>query len=74
MKWQRGELVEIDGLLAVVVALPGDQNVPDDHVGVWFGKPDCVRISEGGPGKTSPEIWTVPSALLRNPGTPTWRH
>src|SRR5215203_1085905 len=27
--WKRGDLVELDGLLAVVVALAGDPDVPD---------------------------------------------
>ncbi len=69
-----GDLVELDGLLAVVVGIAGDANVPEDHIAVWFGKPDCVRISEGGAGGQSPEIWTVPIELVKSTATATWDH
>ena len=67
--WNRGDLVELDGLLAVVVGVVGDANVPDGHVAVWFGDPRCKRISEGGVGGNSPEVWTVPAEYL-SPSTP----
>ena len=44
-KWKRGDLVELDGLLAVVVGVEGDPDIPEDHVAVWFGDPRCERKS-----------------------------
>jgi hypothetical protein len=44
-KWRRGDIVELDGLLAVVVGSEGDPNVPDGHTAVWFGDPRCTRKS-----------------------------
>lgn len=58
MHWKPGDLVEVDGLLAVVV---GAADVPNNHVAVWFGEPRCVRRSQGGNGGAHPEIWTVPA-------------
>ncbi len=58
----KGDLVEVDGLIAVVVATDNDSNVPEDHVGLWFGVPSTKRISEGGVGGESPEVFTVPIA------------
>lgn len=72
--WNPGDLIELDGMLAVIVGVAGDPNVPQDHVAVWFGQPDCVRISEGGTGGQSPEVWTVPSDLVERAATATWNH
>ena len=72
--WRRGDLVELDGLLAVVVGLAGDTEVPEDHVAVWFGDPRCVRKSEGGPGARQPEVWTVPAEYLVAAAEPIWQH
>jgi hypothetical protein len=62
--WKRGDFVEFDGLLAVIVRVAGDPDVPDDHVAVWMGEPRCARRSQGGSGGQSPEIWTVPVAYI----------
>ena len=72
--WKRGDLVEMDGLLAVVVGVEGDPKVPEDHVAVWFGDPRCVRKSEGGSGGRPPEIWTVPAEHVVAAVPPTWNH
>lgn len=61
--WRRGDLVELDGLLAVVVGTSADGWVPEDHVALWFGDPPCVRRSQGGSGGMRPEVWTVPADL-----------
>jgi hypothetical protein len=55
-----GTIVEMDGLLAVVVAEPGDEGIPEDHVALWFGSPQTIRASQGGTGVAEPEVWTVP--------------
>jgi hypothetical protein len=59
--WERGELVELDGLLAAVVGTDREDWVPEDHVALWFGDPQGVRKSQGGPGGLIPEVWTVPA-------------
>jgi hypothetical protein len=72
--WQRGDLVELDGLLAVVVGIDGDDGVPEDHVALWFGDPRCTRKSEGGAGGAAPEVWTVPEDLCVRAAPPLVRH
>ena len=57
---QRGDFVEMDGLLAVVVATDEHPDVPHEHVGLWFGAPATKRVSEGGTGGANPEVSTVP--------------
>jgi hypothetical protein len=52
-----GDIVEIDGQLAVVVGTAGQDSVPEDHVAVWFGEPKAVRGQAGG---HTPEVWTIP--------------
>jgi hypothetical protein len=61
MDWKRGQMVEIDGLLAAVVGTSADAWVPDDHLALWFGDPPAIRISQGGKGGLRPEVWTVPA-------------
>lgn len=72
--WERGQLVEIDGLLAAVVGTDDDAWVPDDHVALWFGDPQGVRISQGGPGGSIPEVWTVPAEYCSAAKPPDIRH
>jgi hypothetical protein len=71
---QRGDLVEWDGLLAVVVGLGGDPNIPEEHVAVWFGDPRCHRTSHGGRGGERPEVWTVPAEYCSPAAPPIYRH
>jgi hypothetical protein len=59
--FQRGDFVELDGLLAVVVGTDADGRAPEDHVALWFGDPRGERVSKGGAGGLRPEVWTVPS-------------
>ena len=61
----RGDMIEVDGVLAVVVRALGEEGVPEDHVCVWFGDPKAVRISAGGKGSVTPEVWTVPEEVCR---------
>ena len=72
--WNRGQMVELDGLLAVVVGTDEESWVPEDHVAVWFGDPKCVRISEGGSGGMSPELWLVPAECCIPAVVPTVSH
>jgi hypothetical protein len=72
--WQHGALVEFDRLLAVVVGLPGDPNVPADHLGLWFGHPQAVGVSVGGSGGEHPEVWTVPQHLCAPAAQPVVKH
>jgi hypothetical protein len=72
--WRRGDLVELNGLLAVVVGVAGDADVPEDHVAVWFGDPRCDRKSEGGAGGQRPEVWTVPAEYFVAAAEPVWKH
>jgi hypothetical protein len=76
---RRGDLVELDGLLAVVVALAGElvgmgELVPEDHVALWFGTPPTERPSEGGEGGAIPEVWTVPADYCRAAPNPVIHH
>lgn len=72
--FQRGALVELDGLLAVVVGLPGDDGVPEEHVAVWFGRPQVERRSKRGTGGARPEVWMVPVDLMSPAAEPVFKH
>lgn len=74
MELQKGQLIEFDGVPAVVVGLPGETGVPEDHVALWFGNPDATRKSQGGVGGIAPEVWTVPAYLCKLGAAPVFRH
>lgn len=74
MELKKGQFVEFDGLPAVVVGLPGETDVPEDHVALWFGDPHAIRRSRGGVGGISPEVWTVPADLCEAAMAPIVRH
>jgi hypothetical protein len=70
----KGDFVEVDGLLAVVVGAAGDENVPDEHLALWFGDPQGKRLSQGGAGNLIPEVWTVPIDVCRVAQPPSFLH
>ena len=72
--FERGQFVEKDGLLAVVVGTPQDGGAPEDHIALWFGEPRCKRISEGGVGGKQAEVWTVPAEYCTLAASPVLRH
>lgn len=72
--FRRGDILEIDGLLAVVVGTSKEKSAPEGHVAVWFGEPKASRISEGGKGGLTPEVWTVPEEICTKAATPRLHH
>lgn len=72
--WQKGDIVEFDGLLAVVVGTPGEPDVPEDHLALWFGDPQGQRLSQGGSGGLRPEVWTIPEDYCQPAQPPTYKH
>ncbi len=79
---RRGDFVEIDGLLAVVVGLSGEimetdegrAEIPEDHVALWYGEPRTERKSRGGDGGSRPIVLTVPSDYCEAALRPDVRH
>jgi len=72
--FKRGDIIELDGLLAVVVGTSDDGGAPEDHLAVWFGDPQSIRISRGGAGGKHPEIWNVPVDYCIVAALPVVRH
>ena len=72
--WNRGDFVELDGLLTVIVGIDGDKAVPEDHLAVWFGVPRCKRVSEAGVGGQQPEVWTVPAEYCAPARSPIYKY
>jgi hypothetical protein len=72
--FKRGDFVELDGLLSVVVGTSEDGMVPEDHLVLWLGTPQGIRKSEGGLGGLQAEVWTVPSGLCQPASAPIVRH
>ena len=70
----KGDFVEVDGLLAVVVGMEGDDGIPEEHVALWFGDPQGKRLSEGGAGGLIPEVWTVPADVCKPAKPPAYFH
>ncbi len=71
---RRGQFVEHDGMLAIIVGTPEDGGAPDGHLALWYGEPRGKRISEGGVGGQHPELWTVPAEYCSLVGRRTIHH
>ncbi|HXW00010.1 MAG TPA: hypothetical protein VEC93_16440 [Anaerolineae bacterium] len=72
--WKKGDFVEFDGLLAVVVGVEGDPGIPNGHITLWFGDPKVKRKSEGGSGNAKPEVWLVPKDYCLPSQEPIYKH
>ena len=72
--FERGQFVEHDGLLDIIVGTPTDGGAPEDHVTLWYGEPRGKRISDGGSGGQRPEVSTVPAEFCTLAQTPRVQH
>jgi hypothetical protein len=74
-KFKKGDFVEIDGLIGVVVGIEKDEITPEGHLAIWFGAGQQVRASEGATSPIPVEIHTVPIAMCgKLKQTPTIFH
>jgi hypothetical protein len=66
MSFEVGQFVFLDGSgVGTVIYLPNGSEVPDDHVGVWFG-----TIDQNG----RPIVCTIPIEYLQDGPKPTFQH
>ena len=72
--WGRGDFVEFDGILAVVIGVDGDPWVPEEHVALWFGELQGERKSRGGAGSLRPVVLVVPAEYCEPALAPDIRH
>jgi hypothetical protein len=70
---EKGDFVRIDGINAVVVGTDEDDNIPEDHIAVFFGSEIAKRESEGGEGNDRPLVWIVPIDLCEDGLEPEYR-
>jgi len=71
--FSKGDFVRIDGINAVVVGTEEDENIPRDHVAVFFGSEFAKRESEGGEGNDNPLVWIIPIDLCEDGLEPEYR-
>lgn len=71
--FSKGDFVRIDGINAVVVGTEADEDVPHDHIAVFFGSEMAKRESEGGEGNDRPLVWIVPIDLCEDGLEPEYR-
>ena len=73
-----GDILEFDGLPCVVVGLSGQmlsgEEVPEEHIAVWFGVKDAKRKSVGGEGGVRTEVFTIPEEYFEKGPDPTVIH
>ena len=56
MRFEKGDLVEFDGRLAVVVRLGGEMGVAEGHLALWFGEENPKWTLEGGGKNEAPQL------------------
>jgi hypothetical protein len=75
---QRGDLVELNGLPCVIIALAGefigDEEIPEEHVALWYGDNEAKPTWEGGRKGVKTEVWTVPLEYVEPGQVPTVLH
>lgn len=71
---KKGDFVEMDGLIAVIVGTADDKDVPEDHVALWFGMPGTIRLTNADHTQTPPEVWTVPISVCSMALPAIFRH
>jgi hypothetical protein len=73
LPFAKGDFVRVDGINAVVVATEEDENIPHDHIAVFFGSEFAKRESEGGEGNENPVAWVIPIDLCEDGFEPEFR-
>ena len=73
LPFAKGDFVRVDGINAVVVATEEDDNIPHDHIAVFFGSELAKRESEGGEGNPAPLVWVIPIDLCEDGLDPEYR-
>ena len=58
--FSKGDFVRVDGINAVVVGTEEDEDIPHNHIAIFFGSEIARRESEGGEGNGRPVVWIVP--------------
>jgi len=66
LPFSKGDFVRVDGINAVVVGTEEDENIPHDHISVFFGSEIAKRESEGGEGNGRPTVWIIPIDLCED--------
>ena len=71
-----GDFLEMDGLPCVVVGLSGqslaDDEVPEEHIAVWFGDRSAKQKSED--GRIQVEVRTIPEEYFKKGPDPEIVH
>lgn len=52
-----GQFVRIDTDLGIIVSLPDNKNVPEDHLGIWYGERNEENL---------PKVRTVPQEYCQS--------
>lgn len=55
MDLKRGQFATVGQSIGVVVLIEGDQDVPEDHIAIWYGETNLSG---------SPKIRTVPAEYV----------
>jgi len=71
--FSKGDFVRIDGINAVVVGTEEDEDIPHDHIAIFFGSEIDRRESEGGEGNGRPIVWIVPIDICEDGLEPEYR-
>ena len=74
MEWKKGDIVVLNGLLAVVVGIAGDSNVPEDYIAIWYGELHGQIVFEGDSSEGKPKVYTVPAEYCRPGPEPIYLH
>lgn len=72
----KGDFVEFDGQVAVVVGTDDEKDVPEEHVLLWYGEPGQARKSESSNThkRVRPIVFLVPEEYCTESLTAKIKH
>lgn len=65
--FKRGDFIQLNNQLGVVVGTDSDGVAPEDHVAVWFGNSNDSEDRQ-------PEVWTIPTQYCIPATAPIFKH
>ena len=71
--FSKGDFVRVDGINAVVVGTEEDEDIPHNHIAIFFGSEIARRESEGGEGNGRPLVLIVPIDVCEDVLEPEFR-
>ena len=70
MKLIKGDIVDFEGLLGVIIDTDESGDLSKGHVTVWFGEQRSTKTSDGEEGNQAPVVYNMPARYCKRAKKP----